>query len=71
LLEYSESIECYDKALELDPRNIMALSNKGAAVANSGNFEEAIKCFEEALKINPNDYNAQNNKKMLLEHLNR
>ena len=49
----------------------MALSNKGAAVANSGNFEEALKYFEEALKINPSDLNAQTNKKILLEHLNR
>jgi len=27
--KYKEAIECFEKALELDPKNIFALNNKG------------------------------------------
>jgi tetratricopeptide (TPR) repeat protein len=30
--EYKEAIECYDKALEIDPKYAKALNNKGIAL---------------------------------------
>ena len=60
-----------DHALENDPQNKIALTNKGAALGNMGKHEEALKCFEETLRIDPDDINAQTNKKILLDFLNR
>ena len=34
--KYEKSIECYDKALEIDPKNATAWNNKGLALDNLG-----------------------------------
>ena len=68
LERYKEAIEIFNKILELDPKNIDALCNKGVCLFKdadslplfeSGNDEaikmylEAVKMFDEALKIIP------------------
>ena len=62
-----KAIDCYDKALKLDPNNVMALSNKGAALANSGDLFNAVKTFDKALEIDPYDNNTKTNREMLVK----
>ena len=51
--EYHKAIKCFDKAIEIDPKNAAAWSEKGYALNELGNFLEAIKCFDKAIEIDP------------------
>ena len=53
--KFAEAIECYDKALAIDPQNSNVLSNKGLSLHNQGKFAEAIECYDKALTIDPHD----------------
>jgi tetratricopeptide (TPR) repeat protein len=48
-----EAIECYDKALEINPQNADAYYKKGLSLYYLGNNDEAIECYDKALEINP------------------
>ncbi len=50
-----EAIRCYNKALELDPRDAVTWHNKGIALKNLGQYEEAVRCCDEALALDPRD----------------
>ena len=41
--KYKEAIECYDKALEIEPNHILAWYNKGLAFGNLGKFERGYR----------------------------
>jgi tetratricopeptide (TPR) repeat protein len=60
--EYNEAIECYDKALEIDPKDADTLNNKGNALDNLGKHKEAIECYDKALEIDPKHAIVLNNK---------
>ncbi|MFB0561918.1 MAG: tetratricopeptide repeat protein [Candidatus Lokiarchaeia archaeon] len=60
--EFEEAIKYYDKALEIDPQDIVAMANKGTALDQLGRYKEAIECFDKVLEINPKDVEALNNK---------
>ncbi len=47
------AIREYRAALQLDPSNVQALSNLGAALSASGRFDEAIARYQDALKLQP------------------
>jgi len=51
---YIESIMYYDRALDLYPDYMVALYNKGTALAMLGELEEAVINFDKSLKIDPN-----------------
>lgn len=51
-----EALECYEKAIEIDPTNCMYLSNKASVYMEQKEYKKAIASLEEALKIG----NAQN-----------
>src|SRR5918998_804142 len=51
--EYHKAIKCFDKAIEVDPKNAAAWSEKGYTLNELGNLLEAIKCFDKALQIDP------------------
>jgi tetratricopeptide (TPR) repeat protein len=46
-------VASYNKAIELDPKDANALSNRGHAYRDLGNNEKAIADFRAALAINP------------------
>ena len=50
---HEEALECYDKALAVDPRLADAWRSKGDSLGDLGRHEEAIECFDEALAIDP------------------
>jgi len=50
-----EAVETYAKAVSLDPYNLEALSNKGAAQVQIGDHEGAVATLETAKLLNPQD----------------
>ncbi|MBF0358577.1 MAG: tetratricopeptide repeat protein [Magnetococcales bacterium] len=51
--KFQEAIICYQKALELNPENLSALSNFGAALQAAGRVDEAVAVYQKAITINP------------------
>ncbi len=51
--DFFGSIEACERALQVDPTNVTALSNITAALNNLSLFEEAIPFGEKAVKLNP------------------
>ena len=62
LCKYEDAIFNYDQTLQLDPKNIHALTNKGAALSSLGRYQEAISYYDKAIEIDPHDITALNNK---------
>jgi dienelactone hydrolase len=60
--KYADSINRYNKAIEIDPNHADAWNDKGVSLKALGNNEEAIKCFDKALEIDPNHVEALTNK---------
>lgn len=56
------ALEFFNAALEKDPKDIQAITNKGIVLARQGNFEDAKKLFDKAIEItesrNSVDYRA-------------
>jgi tetratricopeptide (TPR) repeat protein len=55
-----ESVERYQKVLEMDPRNTEALNGMANAFAAQDKFAEAESCFLRALEIDPRNTEAMN-----------
>jgi len=68
---HEEAIECFDKALAIDPRSAVAWSGKGVPLRALGRHEEAIECFDKALAIDPRCAAAWNSKGLALRTLGR
>jgi tetratricopeptide (TPR) repeat protein len=51
--KYDESVQAYDKAIEISPKNADFWYDKGKSLSCQGNYEAAIKCYEEAIRLNP------------------
>jgi tetratricopeptide (TPR) repeat protein len=68
---FAESIECYDRALEITPQYADAWLNKGNSLVSLRRFGEAIKCYDKALRINPQYAVAWYNKGVSLKLLRR
>ena len=51
--EYSEAIEDYTKAIELDPKCFSAYEMRGMARDFKKKYREAIKDYDKAIKLNP------------------
>jgi len=51
--KYSEAIECFDKAIAIDPNYKEAWNGKGVTLLLQGNYSEAIECFDKAIAIDP------------------
>jgi tetratricopeptide (TPR) repeat protein len=59
---YDEALKAVNKALEIDPKYVVALVNKGALMGKRGNNEEALVEYNIALEINPKYISAWYNK---------
>lgn len=51
--DYGRAISMYDKAMELDKYNIVALQQKALSLANLGEYERAIQCCKTAIVMHP------------------
>ena len=67
--EYQQAIDCYNKAIELDPEDADTYNNKGIALKSLGEYQQAIDCYDKAIKLKPDDLKAYYNKGDALREL--
>jgi tetratricopeptide (TPR) repeat protein len=51
--QYSKAIEWYERALELDPKNVNARTDLGTAYFYKGRPQDALREYDKSLAINP------------------
>ena len=68
---YDEAVQCYDRALEIDPGYARAWNIKGIALMNLDRYDEAVQCYDRALEIDPEDAGVWNIKGVVLSNLKR
>lgn len=51
--QYPQAIEWYQKALELDPKNVNARTNLGTAYFYTGRAQDALQEYRKSLALNP------------------
>ncbi len=49
--EAAKALECFDTALQLEPKHAGALIEKGGALEKLGRFDEAIGCYDRAIAV--------------------
>lgn len=54
LLDYDQAIVEFDKALQVNPKSVDALLNKGVACEQKGDYKQAKSIYLQILKDNPN-----------------
>ena len=64
--QFEKAVADFDKALSLNPKDVLAYNNRGVARQDSGDYEKAIIDFEQALKLDPDFALAHNNLAYLL-----
>nr|WP_290667830.1 tetratricopeptide repeat protein [Ardenticatena sp.] len=67
--EWEQAREAYQKATDLNPRNIEAWSGLGVAERRLGNIQGAIQANLKALEIRPNDYITHRNLAVLYQEI--
>jgi tetratricopeptide (TPR) repeat protein len=60
--KHHEAIECFNRVIQTDPNNIIALNSKGYSLAEMGRHEEAIECFVRVTSIDPKNVRSYMNK---------
>jgi tetratricopeptide (TPR) repeat protein len=68
---YNEALNCFDKAIELDPHHDRAWSFKGLCLAYLKSFDEALNCYNRVIELNPNDDNAKDSRARILARLEK
>ncbi|QDC71082.1 tetratricopeptide repeat protein [Candidatus Methylopumilus universalis] len=51
--EFSQALNCFDKAIKLDTNNVLAYFNQGLVYRRLNQFDSALNSYKNALKINP------------------
>ena len=69
--KYLDAISWCNRALAIDPNNVVALVNKGLALVYLNNYQDVIDYYDMALAIGPNFTIAHKNKKLALEYLSK
>jgi len=59
--KYTNALEAYDKAIEIDPENPEAYFWRGQSLIKTGQYEKAIVDFKRAMKIRPDYVEAYEN----------
>jgi tetratricopeptide (TPR) repeat protein len=68
---YQQAIECYDRALAIEPAYAPVWNNKAASLSALGRYQEAIQCWDRALGIDPRHANAWYGRANAAEKLGR
>ena len=61
LEQFEEAVKIYDQLIELNPKDHLSWSNKGANLMKSNHLEDAYECFITSIEINPNNFDAYYN----------
>ena len=64
-----EVIECYNRAIEIDPNDNKAWYNKGNTLDDLENYKDAIECYNRAIEIDPKYIAAWNNRGIAFDSL--
>jgi tetratricopeptide (TPR) repeat protein len=67
LREYDEAIECFKKAIEIDPTSAIDYANIGSNLRDKGDAEGAIAMYQKALSLDPSIEFARDSLKRLLD----
>jgi len=67
----SEAIECFDKAIEINPTFELPWTNKASIFFNLKKYDEALECVNKALELHPNWSEALKLKGMILINLKK
>jgi len=67
LNEYANSLEFFNKAIELNPNYATAFSSKGQTLIELKNFDEAIDSFTMAIEIEPSSLTYSNYRTLALK----
>ena len=51
--DYKSSIDCLNKVLEINQKDVFALRNKGTCYYDLQEYNKSINCFDQALEIDP------------------
>jgi predicted O-linked N-acetylglucosamine transferase (SPINDLY family) len=62
---------CYQRAIEIDPSFVEALSNLGAVFREASRVDEALVCFQKALTIQPDSAELHSNLALVLYDLKK
>lgn len=65
--KYQSAIECYDKAIKLQPNYAKAWYNKGYILEKQGKYEEALHCFDKAIEFNPQNEKYTSSRNSVME----
>ena len=68
---YTEAIENYSKAIELNPKLVEAYNNRGLAYADLVKYDEALKDYNKAIELDQNHSNSYINRGNVYEKLER
>jgi tetratricopeptide (TPR) repeat protein len=60
--KYNESMQAYDKAIELNPRYSEAWNGKGKILFEQGKYNESMQAYDKAIELNPRYSEAWNSK---------
>ncbi|MBD3351471.1 MAG: tetratricopeptide repeat protein [Candidatus Lokiarchaeota archaeon] len=71
IVDYEETLRCYQEIAELDPSSYRALYNCGISLFSLGNYDAALLQFNEALKLKPNYKYCYYNIGLVYEELNK
>ena len=69
--QFKKAVSKFNKAISLEPENIVAQFHKGTTLYKMGNFQNAIICFEHVLSIDPKNLDALYNKGLALEKIGK
>ncbi len=61
----------YNDVLKIDPKDMIALNNKGTAFAELNEHQKAIKYFDKVIELNSEDAAAWHNKGVILAKLGK
>lgn len=50
---YKSAMECFDKALEIDPESVYAMNSKALTLIKLKNYEKALNLYDKAIKTDP------------------
>ena len=69
--EFESAVDCFTRAIALDPRNHVLYSNRSAAYAQLGDYEQALQDAEKTVALKPDFAKGYSRKGAALEFLGR
>ncbi|MBE9592474.1 MAG: tetratricopeptide repeat protein [Proteobacteria bacterium] len=67
--EYEKAIECFDRAIELDPNDAIGYYNRGLTYCYLKQYERGIENFDIAIELDSNYIAAYDNRELAREKL--